>query len=370
MAVTVNGTEITLTGDVGDYWYSDCITHAAVIEALAEIGRDTDTTVHLNSGGGVATEGAAIHAAFAAHKGNVHMIVEGWAASAASLIAMAGDRVSMAKGAVLMIHDPAAVSWGPADQLRKDAGTLDVLADAYAGVYSDKCKKPMAEVRQIMKDETWYRPEEAVAAGFADDVLTNSEDIEPTAFSGVKAYARAPERIVALAQSRGWKSHAQMAAQSAAPNRREEESMTETQKADNKPTAEEIEAKAKSDAEAKAKAEAEAARAANPADIAEACEKAGFAMLTASLLKQKDITMEMVNARIADAKSISETCASVGVPSMASDLISSGISVDMARKVAFSAKASHETPSDTTLNPESATHAAWGKVVDRINARQ
>lgn len=370
MPVLVQGNEITLAGAVGGCWAEECFTYTDVVGALAEVGRAADIVVHLNSGGGDVTDGSAIWSALSSHKGNVHIVVEGWAASAASLIAMAGDTVSMAKGAMLMVHDPSCGTWGTASEHRKSAAVLDALAETYAGVYSDKCKKAAAEVRQIMKDETWYRPEEAVAAGFADDVLSNSEEIEPTAFSGVKAYARAPERIVALAQSRGWCSRAQMAATSAAPNRPKEESMTEQTKADDQPTAEEIEAKAKADAEAKAKAEAEAeaAKAAEPAAIAEACEKAGFAMLTASLLKQSGVTMAAVSTRLADAKTISDACAAVGVPAMASDLIASGVSVEMARKLAFAAKAGKETPSDTAHREPAAAASTWDSAIAKANA--
>lgn len=107
MAVIVNGTEIVLTGTVGGaaWWDEDYFTHADVIGALAQVGREADITVRVNSGGGVASEGAAIHAAFAAHKGTVEMIVEGWAASAASLFVMAGDKVTMRRGAFLTARD-------------------------------------------------------------------------------------------------------------------------------------------------------------------------------------------------------------------------------------------------------------------------
>jgi ATP-dependent protease ClpP protease subunit len=369
MAVTVNGTEITLTGDVGDYWFSDCITQTAVVEALAEVGRETDITVHLNSGGGVATEGAAIHATLAAHKGRVELIVEGWAASAASLIAMAADTVKMAKGSVMMIHDPSGLAWGTSDALRKGAEALDALGDAYAGVYADRCGMKPKDVRDIMKAETWYRPEEAVAAGFADAVL-DSESPEPTAFSGIRAYARVPKEIVAKA--RGWNSRATMAALPAATGQKEID-MTEKTEADEL-AAEEIEKKAKAEAEAKAKAEAEAAalaaKPADPAAIAEACQTAGFPVLTAALLKSP-VTMADVEVRIATAKTITEVAKTVGVPAMAGDLITMGASEEDARKVLFGAKAAKDeaNPNDTA-NGSAPQAASWTKVIDRINARQ
>jgi ATP-dependent Clp protease protease subunit len=361
MAVTVNGTEIALTGDVGDYWYSDCITHTAVIEALAAVGRETDIIVHLNSGGGVATEGAAIHAALSAHKGLVNIIVEGWAASAASLIAMAGDKVSMAKGSVMMIHDPAAISWGPADTLRKDAATLDVLADSYAGVYADVCGKKIADVREIMKAETWYGPEDAVAAGFADEVLTKDSP-EPTAFSGIAAYMRAPERITALAKSRGWNSRATMAAQPAATSSQgKEPPMTVVPEAGK-------ENPATTTATPPAPPVPEHA---TPAAVAEACQAAGFPMLTAALLKAP-VSMAAVEARISDAKAITDAAKTIGVPSMAGKLIDAGVSVEVARELLLDAKASIDeaSPNDTANRNGPPQASGWDKAVASLKPRK
>jgi len=127
VSASVQGNEIVLTGTVGgDAWWEDEVfSHTDVITALAQVGRDTDVTVRVNSGGGIATEGAAIHAAFAGHRGKVHMVVEGWAASAASLFVMAGDTITLRPGALLMIHEPAAPAWGSADDHRRTAEALE-----------------------------------------------------------------------------------------------------------------------------------------------------------------------------------------------------------------------------------------------------
>lgn len=371
MAVSVNGTEITLTGNVGDYWASECFTHADVVGALAMVGRETDITVHLNSGGGISTEGAAIHAALAAHKGRVEMVVEGWAASAASLIAMAGDVVKMAKGAVMMIHDPSGGVWGTAKDMRKGGEALDVLADAYAGVYADKCGKKASEVRKIMVEETWFRPEEAVAAGFADEVLPDEDPHEPMAFSGITAYSRVPDNIVALAKSRGWDSRAFMAALPAATRREEDHSMTDKPEAGKEsPATTSLE----HPTAAAPVAPVESAAPVEATAVAEACHKAGFAVLTASLLKVKDLTMAMVDARIAEAKEITETATKVGVPSMATKLISAGVSVETARELIFDAKASIDeaSPSDTVhrdpATADAGNERAWDTAITKANA--
>lgn len=204
MAVIVNDNEIVLTGTVGDTWWGDGFMAGEVITALAQVGRSTDIRVRLNSGGGIATDGAAIHAALAGHKGNVEIVVEGIAASAASLIAMAGNRVVMSTGAVMMIHDPALVTWGDAAAHAKSIEQLDSLGISYAEVYGEKTGKPAAEMRALMKAETWMTASEAVAGGFADAV-GDGTPIEPTAFGYRTAYAHAPSALVALADARGWK---------------------------------------------------------------------------------------------------------------------------------------------------------------------
>jgi ATP-dependent protease ClpP protease subunit len=207
MAVIVENNEIWLTGYVGeDYWY-DGFTAGGVVSALAQVGRSTDIIVHLNSGGGLATEGAAIHAQLSAHKGNVEIIVEGIAASAASVIAMAADHLVMSVGSVFMIHDPIGMTWGNVADHQKSIETLDSIGNAYADVYAEKTGRPVAEMRDLMRAETWMTADEAVAAGFADETTSAAakaaNDNEPTAFS-YRAYAHAPERLVALADAKGW----------------------------------------------------------------------------------------------------------------------------------------------------------------------
>lgn len=208
MAVIVENNEIWLTGTVGAYWWDDGFTAVDVAFALAQIGRSTDLVVHLNSGGGLASEGAAIHSQFASHKGRVEIYVEGIAASAASVVAMAADRLVMSLGATLMIHDPAVLTSGNIAEHRKSIDYLTALAASYADIYAEKTGKPVDEMRALMAAETWMTAEEAVAAGFADGTtaasLRAANDNQPTAFA-YRAYAHAPAALTALADARGWK---------------------------------------------------------------------------------------------------------------------------------------------------------------------
>ncbi|MFO7856538.1 MAG: Clp protease ClpP [Paracoccaceae bacterium] len=157
--------ELVLMGAVGDPF--DGFDAMGTRRALAIHGNG-DVTVRLNSGRGDPFEGAAIMAALQEHPGRVSVRVEGLAASAASLLAMGADEIVMGPAALLMIHDPSAITLGPADAHRRTAETLDKLADTYATAYARRSGLDPARVRELMAAETWMDGAEAVALGFAD----------------------------------------------------------------------------------------------------------------------------------------------------------------------------------------------------------
>jgi ClpP class serine protease len=101
--------------------------------------------------------------------------VDGIAASIASVIAMAGDRVRMMPNALLMVHEASGLCVGDAAEMIKMAQVLDKISDNIAGAYAARAGGTEAEWRQVMKEETWYRGEEAVAAGLADEVVPISQ---------------------------------------------------------------------------------------------------------------------------------------------------------------------------------------------------
>ncbi|MFO1147801.1 MAG: Clp protease ClpP [Alsobacter sp.] len=212
MAIIIDGTEIVLSGMVGgsasgdSWWDPPGFNSEDVIRALAEVGREANITVRLNSGGGIATEGSAIHSALSMHKGTVQIIVEGIAASAASLIAMAADTLTMSPGSVMMIHDPAAATYGDIATHEQSIVALNALADAYAAIYSERSGKSLEECRAIMRAETWFTAEAAVGDGFADAAVPAANDnAEPAVAEWpYMAYRHAPGRLVAMAQAKGW----------------------------------------------------------------------------------------------------------------------------------------------------------------------
>lgn len=164
---------LTVDGDVFEIHFNDLIddwfgiSAAMIVEALiAADGRDV--LVHLNSPGGMVTEGLAIHSTFKQYSGNVTMRVEGLAASAASFVMLAADEVLIEPNAMVMIHDAWDITIGPAAEHRKSADLLDKVSDNIASMYAAKAGTDSAEWRSAMLAETWYVGQEAVDAGLVD----------------------------------------------------------------------------------------------------------------------------------------------------------------------------------------------------------
>lgn len=143
-------------------------------------------TLRINSNGGDVFDGFAIFNAIHRHKAKVTAYVDSIAASAASFIVMAADEIVMSPHSQLMIHDAQGLALGSAGDMQKMAGLLDKVSDNIASVYAERTGKSVPEWRALMKEETWFSDEEAVAAGLADRV--DGEDEEAVA-------ARAAARI-------------------------------------------------------------------------------------------------------------------------------------------------------------------------------
>lgn len=130
--------------------------------------------LHIHSPGGDAFDGIAIYNMLRQHDGPVDVHVDGLAASAASVIAMAGDTVTMSRGSQLMIHDAWGLSMGNADDMSKMLDMLDKISNSIAAIYAHKAGGQEADWRDAMKAESWYRDTEAVDAGLADHIETSA----------------------------------------------------------------------------------------------------------------------------------------------------------------------------------------------------
>ncbi|MGW6502957.1 head maturation protease, ClpP-related [Nonomuraea angiospora] len=136
-------------------------------------------TVRVNSPGGSVFQGIAIGNALRAHPASVTVRVEGLAASIASVIALAGDRLVMAPSSMFMIHDASTATWGDAAEMRKTADILDKISDNIADAYAAKAGGTRAEWRDRMLAETWYTADEAVEVGLADELMVPPKTDEP-----------------------------------------------------------------------------------------------------------------------------------------------------------------------------------------------
>lgn len=167
--------ELWLYGVVGGWWRG--FDAESVSTALRDLDVDT-LYVRIHSPGGHASDGVAISNLLRNHKAHVVVVVDGLAASAASVIAIAGDEVVMCPGSQMMLHDAAMATWGNAAQLHRDADWINGQSDNYAGVYALKAGGTPGAWRAVMLanegEGTWYTADEAVTAGLADSVGTRT----------------------------------------------------------------------------------------------------------------------------------------------------------------------------------------------------
>lgn len=132
----------------------------------------------LNSPGGDCVAAAQIYNMLKEYPGNITIKIDGIAASAASLIAMAGDNVLMSPVSMMMIHNPLTMAVGNADDMQKAAAMLDEVKDSIINAYELKTGLTRAKLSHLMDDETWMNAVKAVELGFADGILYRDSDKE------------------------------------------------------------------------------------------------------------------------------------------------------------------------------------------------
>lgn len=166
----VGGNTISILDVIGEDFFGEGVTARRVSAALRRIG-DQEVFVDINSPGGDFFEGVAIYNALRAHPQKVTVRILGLAASAASVIAMAGDEIQIGKAGFLMIHNAWVVAIGNRHDLAEAAATIEPFDDAMATVYAERANCEKAEAAAWMDAETWFNGEQAVDVGLADDYL-------------------------------------------------------------------------------------------------------------------------------------------------------------------------------------------------------
>lgn len=169
-AASDDATTITMFEVIGeDFWTGGGVTAKRVSAALRAIG-DKDVTVKINSPGGDMFEGIAIYNLLRKHPARVSVEVMGWAASAASIIAMAGDDIRMGLGTFMMVHNAWGGVIGNRHDMRDAAEMFDGFDSAIADIYEARTGQERKAITALMDAETFMGPKDAVAKGFADSV--------------------------------------------------------------------------------------------------------------------------------------------------------------------------------------------------------
>ncbi len=164
--------ELFLYDEIGSDWFGG-ISAATMGKQLAELADAKDITLRVNSPGGDVFDGLAMYNLLARHTANISVKVDGLAASAASIVAMAGDSIEMADNALMMIHRAWTVTGGNAEQLRETAELLETIDGQILATYGKRATVAESELRAMLDAETWLTASEAVEFGLADSVTDN-----------------------------------------------------------------------------------------------------------------------------------------------------------------------------------------------------
>ena len=164
--------DLYIYGDITSYKWDESDTSAwGFKQELEELGEISELNVHINSYGGETFQGLAIYNLLKQHKAQVNVYVDGIAASSASIIAMAADKVYMPKTALMMIHNCWLWAVGNAKELRKTADDMDKIAVAYKEAYLSKINITEEKLDKLLDEETYLTADECIEMGFADEIV-------------------------------------------------------------------------------------------------------------------------------------------------------------------------------------------------------
>lgn len=167
---------LTINGTIAeDSWVDDEVTPQVFQDELSQ-GKGP-INLWLNSPGGDCVAASRIYTMLMNYPDDVNVKIDGIAASAASVIAMAGTKVSMAPTAMIMIHNPLTIVGGQKEDLDQAAQMLAETKESIINVYELKTNLPHEKISAMMDDETWMNVNKAIELGFADDMLGQNKDI-------------------------------------------------------------------------------------------------------------------------------------------------------------------------------------------------
>ena len=180
--------EVLIYDDIGEGWFGG-ISSKDFADEIKKLGDVTEINLRINSQGGSVFDGVAIYNTLLNHPAKITVDIDSAALSIASVIAMAGDTINMASNALFMIHEPHGVFSGSAAELRKNADLLDMVGDQIIDTYHKNRSIDADTLRAWVEAETWFTADEALAAGFVDNV---TGEMKVAAHVDVSRFKNAP----------------------------------------------------------------------------------------------------------------------------------------------------------------------------------
>lgn len=173
MKASEKSAEIVIYDEIGKSWWGEeTVSAKSFLDELTALGEVDQIDLRINSPGGDVFDGVAIHNAIKNHKANVTAYVDGLAASAASFIAMAANKIVMPANSFMLVHGASGFSFGNADDMRAVADDLDRIDKSLTATYVARSKSSTAKVKALMKEDRLMDAAEAKEWGFADEVTS------------------------------------------------------------------------------------------------------------------------------------------------------------------------------------------------------
>jgi len=329
--------EVMLYDEIGAYGVSA----AEFLNQLNALDTSRGLVVRLNSPGGDVWDGMAIYNAVSRIE-NVEVVVDGLAASMASVVAMAGDKLVMASGSMFMIHNPWAVVGGNAAEMRRIAYQLDQVREQMVGIYAGRTGKDADAIRALMDAETWFDADTAVAEGWADEIEGTVRLAAAVRDFDLNRFSKVPEVL----------------AQAAA-----EEPDAEEAPADEEAAAPAAEAVAQAEEQPPAEPAPVEYPAAVAAEVAALCAHHGVPALASELIAART-SVEDAKARMAVVSEVRALVARAGrmnseiSADLADEWIRAGVGAEEARRRLFDRLANDEPEISTARAPGAASGAA------------
>lgn len=182
--------DIYVYGVIGGDWFGDGASASQFAKDLKALGGVSSINLHLDSEGGSVQDAQAMYTLLVAHPAKVTTHIDGWACSAASFLAMAGDEILIGEGGMFMIHNARMMAFGEAEDLERGAALLRTTNQTILQKYVDRTGLPADQVKAWMDAETWWTGKEAVDAGFCNKVVSNLKVAAVAARDGKRDVSR------------------------------------------------------------------------------------------------------------------------------------------------------------------------------------